>query len=307
MAAAAPPLSLPPLQRLDLQLLSDLPSLELRARYVMDGFLSGLHRSPYKGFSVEFAQYRAYQQGDDLRRLDWRLFGRSDRLQIREYEAETQMRIVVCVDVSPSMRYRSQDKLLTKLDYARTVAASLALLAQRQRDAAGLAILGGKLEEFLRPKSSLTNLHTLWSLLDRQPPHCEPRLAASLQEAAPLLRKRAIIVILSDFYEDIAPLQTALRHLRHARHEVIGLQILDPAEIDFNFDGRGTFVDLETQTRLTAGVDEIRSSYLRQFGEFLANTRDLFRDHGADFSTLRTDLDPLPALSAYLAKREHLL
>lgn len=300
-------LPLPPLQRLDLQLLSDLPGLELRARYVMDGFLAGLHRSPFKGFSVEFAQYRAYLQGDDLRRLDWRLFGRTDRLLIREYEAETQMRVILCVDVSPSMRYSSDRKKLTKLDYARTIAASLALLAQRQRDAVGLALLGGKLEGFLRPKSSLSNLHTLWGFLEREQGRCAPRLAASLQEAAPLLRRRAVIVILSDFYEEADALRAALRQLRHARHEVIGLQILDPTEIDFNFDGRGTFVDLENGRRLTAGVDEIRESYLKQFGEFVANTRDLFRDHGADFETLRTDKDPLPALGTYLAKREHLL
>lgn len=303
---AAPP-ELPPQQRLDIGLLSDLPGLELRARYVMDGFLTGLHRSPFKGFSVEFAQYRAYQQGDDLRRLDWRLFGRTDRLQIREYEAETQMRVVVCVDVSPSMCYRSRDTLLTKLDYARTVAASIGMLAQRQRDAVGLAVLGGKLEEFLRPKSSLSSLHTLWSMLERNYGRVAPRLAASLQEAAPLMRKRGLIVLLSDFYEDAEPLRAAVRRLRHARHEVVALPIFDPAEIDFNFDGRGTFVDMETNARLTAGADEIRRSYLDQFGRFLDSSRELFRSHGADFEILRTDRDPLPALAAYLAKREHLL
>jgi uncharacterized protein (DUF58 family) len=300
-------LTLPSMKPLDIELLSDLPGLELKARYVMDGFLSGLHRSPYKGFSVEFAQYRAYQPGDDLRRLDWRLYGRTDRLQVREYEAETQMRVIVCVDVSPSMRYGSATKGLTKLDYARMVAASLAMLAQRQRDAVGLAVLGGKLEDFLRPKSSLSNLHTLWSLLERDPGRVAPRLAASLQEAAPLMRRRGIVVILSDFYEDMEPLRAALRRLRHARHDVIALQILDPAEIDFNFEGRGTFVDLETGARIKAGVDEIRESYLERFGNFLKETREMFRDHGADFELLRTDRDPLPALSAYLARREHLL
>jgi uncharacterized protein (DUF58 family) len=299
---------LEPVTPLDLGLLYDLPSLELRARFVMDGFLAGLHRSPRKGSSVEFAEYRSYQLGDDLRRIDWRLFARTDRLNIKQCEHETQLRVSLVFDTSASMAYSSQpEKLLTKIDYARTILAAIGLLAMRQGDAFGLSVVGTGLADYLKPKSSPSHWRTMLAKLDAMRTGGGTGLLAGIESLAELLPARSLVIIASDFYGDVKRLRQVLRRLRFDRHEVIALQVLDPMEIDFHVDTEGMFVDSENGRGLVIDSAAARDSYLRRFREFLNTISTAVREEGGDYLLARTDASPGAALGQYLAERERLL
>jgi uncharacterized protein (DUF58 family) len=281
-----------PVPPLDLALLHDLPSLELRARYLMDGFLMGTHRSPQKGFSVEFAEYRGYQIGDDLRRVDWRLWGRTDRLHLKQYEQETQLRVFLVLD--------------TKIDFARTLLAATGLLALRQCDAFGLAIIGADLDDYLRPKASKSHWQAALGRMDSLQVGGGTGLARGLTTLAELLPRRSLVVIASDFYEESAALNAALRRLRFDRQEIVAFHVLDPVEIDLNEDWAGTFVDAETGQKQILDAVAVRRGYLRRFQEFLSDTQASFLDHAGDYSLLRTDANPMTALGNYLGRRERL-
>jgi uncharacterized protein (DUF58 family) len=296
-----------PVPPLDLSLLHDLPNLELRARYVMDGFLTGAHRSPRKGFSVEFAEYRAYQLGDDLRRVDWRLFGRTDRLHVKQYEQETQLRVFLVLDTSASMAYSSRpDAWLRKIDFARTLLAALGLLALRQTDAFGLAIIGSDLDDYLKPKASLSHWRTALGRMDGLQSGGPTGLAKGLTTLAELLPRRSLVVIASDFYEESAALNAALRRLRFDRQEVIAFHTLDRVEIELNEEWNGTFIDSESGQKLILDAAAVRSGYLDRFQKFLSQTQISFLDQAGDYSLLRTDASPTAALGNYLGRRERL-
>jgi uncharacterized protein (DUF58 family) len=298
---------LPPVVPIDLALLADLPRLPLRARYLAESFMIGRHRSPLKGSSIEFTEYRQYQPGDDLRHVDWRLFARSDRLCLREFEEETQLVICGLLDTSASMSYFSRPGLLTKLDYARTILAAVGHVARRQRDAVGLALGGEEIQEFLRPRSNLRHLFHLFGLLDRAPTGGVAKVAACLETMAGMLPPRAIVVVASDFYEDPSVLRRVLERHGYDRREVIGLRVLDPIEVDFAEDFSATLVDLETAAWFPASSGEVRNAYLREFQRHAEELRSVFVETGHDWVTLRTDESPMPALAACLAHREHLL
>jgi uncharacterized protein (DUF58 family) len=314
MPAAPPPLRKPPVSRppppvrpwprLDLQLLADLPSLDLRSRCLVDGFLSGRHRSPQKGSSVEFAQYRDYYPGDDLRRVDWRLFGRSDRLHVKQFEDEAQMRVFTVLDASASMEFRSRPGTLAKLDFARLSLAGVALLAHRQGDAFGLGIAGSELTDFLRARSSLSHWQTFVGRLEQVRPHAQTALARALTSLAEIVPPRSLIVIASDFYEDLSALEPALSRLRYDGHDLIGLQVLDPLELDFDQENSGVWVDLESGERRQLDASAVRVGYLKRFQGFCASLEESFREVAGDFIQLRTDQPPVAALGSYLAKRE---
>jgi len=292
---------------LDMALLHDLPSLELRARYLMNGFLTGLHRSPLKGFSVEFAEYRDYQPGDDLRRVDWRLYGRTDRLHVKQFEHETQLRVFLVLDTSASMAYSSKPGVwLRKIDFARTVLAALGLLALRQSDAFGLAMIGIDLDDYLKPKSSQAHWRSALGHLDAMKTGGTTGLAKGLTTLAEVLPSRSLVVIASDFYEETEALNAALRRLRFDRQEIMALQILDPVEIDLGEDWSGTFQDIETGQKLILDTDSVRPGYQKRMEAFINQTAISFLDHGGDHSVLRTDTGPMSALGNYLARRERI-
>lgn len=295
---------LPPL---DMALLAELPDLALQARYMVEGFLSGQHRSPQKGSSVEFAEYRAYQSGDDLRRVDWRLYGRTDRLHVKQYEEETQLRVFVVLDISASMDFRSPGAKFRKIEFARIVLAALGLLAQRQRDALGLALAGAELKDFLRARSSPAHWRLFVARLEGVIPGGTTALASSLESLAELIPARSMVVIASDFYEDPDRLDAALRRLRYDHHDLIGLHVLDPVEIDFDFDERGIFVDAETGGRIKMDAAAVRKGYLERFGKFCDDIDGMFRGLGGESVRLRTDQSPMSALAEYLAHRSHRL
>lgn len=295
------PALLPPL---DLRLLAELPSLTLQARYLVDGFLSGRHRSPQKGSSVEFAEYRDYQLGDDLRRVDWRLYGRTDRLHVKQYEEETQLRAFLVLDTSASMDFQSRPTVMRKIEFARLVLAALGALAQRQGDAFGLGIVGTDLKDFLRARSSTPHWKTLVARLEAIRPGGQTVLSRGLNDLAEVIPPRSLVIIASDFYEEPALIQTALRRLRYDHHEVIGLHVLDPMEVDFDLDANGMFVDVEDGARLKLDSPAARKGYLERFNKFRDELDDLFRNAGGELTPLRTDEAPMAALSRYLAARE---
>lgn len=286
-----------------MQLLAELPSLELRARYMVEGFLSGLHRSPQKGSSVEFAEYRNYQLGDDLRRADWRLYGRTDRLHIKQFEEETQLRVFVVLDASASMNFQSAKATMTKVEYARLILAGLGLVAQRQRDAFGLAVAGTELVDFLPARSSTAHWRRFVGKLEAVNPRQGTALGPTLESLAELIPARSLVVIASDFYEDIPRLEPALRRLAYDHHDLVGLHVLDPQEVDFDMEESGTFVDAESGARLKLDPVAVRDNYLRRFREFCGELDHQFRAAGGDLALLRTDDPPTNALTQYLARR----
>lgn len=290
-----------------MRLLADLPNLELQARYMVDGFLSGMHRSPHKGSSAEFAEYRGYQQGDDLRRIDWRLYARSDRLHVKQYEEETQLRMFLVLDHSASMNFRSPRGGFRKIEYARIVLAALGLLAQRERDAVGFGLAGAELTDFLRAGSSPAHRRSVIARLDAIRPMGEASVAASLETLAELAPPRSLIVVASDFYEELPRIEAALGRLRYDHHDFIGLHVLDPIEIDFDIEDSGTFVDAETDWKMELDAPAVRKGYLERFGRFCSDLDDLFRDAGGDMVRLRTDHPAMDALARYLGQREQRL
>ena len=298
-----PPLKRKPLPPLDMALLAELPDLALQARYMVEGFLSGQHRSPQKGSSVEFAEYRTYQAGDDLRRVDWRLYARTDRLHVKQYEEETQLRVFMVLDTSASMDFASERAKFRKIEYARIVLAALGLLAQRQRDAVGLAVAGPELTDFLRARSSQAHSRLFISRLEAVTPCGAASLAQSLETLAELAPPRSLIVIASDFYEEPERMAAALRRLRYDHHDLIGLHVLDPLEVDFDTDDRGIFLDAESGARLRMDASAVRKGYLERFGKFCGELDEMFRSLGGESVRLRTDETPMPALAEYLARR----
>lgn len=289
---------------LDLNLVKRLESMELRARYVVEGFLSGLNRSPFRGFSVEFAEYRHYFPGDPLRLIDWKLYARSDRFYVKQFEEETNLQCHLLLDLSGSMNYRSREQFLTKIDYARTAAAALAWFLQRQRDTVGLTLLGRDDIDYLPSRGSHSHLRQVLTRLEQVSAEGEIALAAGVGKFADLLHRRSFVIILSDFYESPEALATALRRLRYDHHEVIALQIFDPAEIDFDFRESSFFHDLETGHRLVADPIAIRREYQNNFQAHQAAVAKVLRDEEVDLTIFRTDAPIEGALTAYLAKRE---
>jgi len=290
-----------------MQLLADLPSLELKARYMIDGFLAGRHRSPQKGSSVEFAEYRAYQPGDDLRRVDWRLYARTDRLHLKQYEEETQLHVYLVLDTSQSMNFQSRPELVSKIAFARLALAAIGLTAQRQGDAFGLALVGAGLQDYLRARSSMPHWRSFVGRIESVKPGGTTSLAKCLEDLAELIPPRSMVVIASDFYEDSPLLEAAVRRLRYDHHDLIGLHVLDPVEIDFDLDQTGHFLDVEDGRRLRVDVAAVRKGYLDKFSAFCGDLDELFHRAGGDVTRLRTDASPITAISGYLARRSQSL
>jgi uncharacterized protein (DUF58 family) len=290
-----------------MRLLAELPSLVLQARYMADGSLSGRHRSPQKGASVEFSEYRNYQIGDDLRRVDWRLYGRTDRLHVKQFEEETQLRVFLVLDISASMDFQSRPSVMRKIEFARIVVAALALIAQRQGDAFGLGIAGTELQDFLRARASASHWRALIGKLEAVTVIRQAALAKTLEDLAEVIPARSLVVVASDFYEEQSLLQGALRRLRHDHQELIGLQVLDPMEIDFDLDESGTFVDVETGAQLKLDAPAVRKGYLDRFGQFCAELDSMFQLAGGEVLRLRTDQSPINTLAYCLARRKERL
>lgn len=296
------PTPLPP--RFDAALLGNLSSLEWRARYVMEGFLSGRHASPFHGLSVEFREYREYQPGDDLRRVDWRLYARTDRLQVKRYEQETNARCYLLVDGSASMGYRGKAAWGEKLEGARTVAAALGWLLLRQGDAVGMLSLdAGAGPRYLAPSRTPSQLGNLLRELEGIKPRGTPALVDLLSHAVRIAHRRSLILLLTDLLEPSDAVEEGLKRLRFDGHEVVCFQVLDGDEIDFPFTGTAVFQDLESGDRRQVQAEAARERYLSRFRAFMEGWEALFRRLEMPHGVIRTDEDPGPALARLVAAR----
>lgn len=276
-------------------------SLELRARVVVEGFLSGLHRSPSHGFSVEFTEYRQYTPGDDLRYLDWRLFARSDRYYLKRFEDETNLRCSLVVDLSRSMQFGSLD--WDKASYAKTAAATIAYFLSLQRDAVGLVTFDDQIRDFLPARFRPGHLHRLMICLEQSPGGAATDLVSPLEQVARTARRRGLIVLLSDFLAPVEALETRLGYLRSQGHEVVVLRVLDPAETAFPFGDEALFHDLESGRELYVDPRSMRERYLERFAQHAADLSRTCNKMGIDFYQLTTDRPMELALFDFLNSR----
>ena len=292
---------------IDNDLLSRLGSLPIESRVPMMGNVAGKHRSPHRGSSVEFAEYRKYVPGDDTRRLDWKAFARSDRFYIKEFEADTNLRAYFVVDASGSMNFSGGGE--SKIQYARRIAASLAYLLVNQGDAAGLSICTDKLHLEVPPSRRAAHLERFFSTLEKLEPSGETGLLDALHTIAEKISQRAFVVILSDLFTDPSALGDALQHLRYRKHDISVFHLMDPLEIGFTLDRPHRFVDLEDGTALVAEPTLIAEEYHKALRDFLAQTRAKCHDASADYQLVTTDtpLEPLlrDFLTARLPKSKH--
>ncbi len=290
------------LRFLDPEILSKISGMELRARTVVEGFLSGLHRSPYKGFSVEFAEYRQYTPGDDPRHIDWKVFGRSDRYYVKEYEEETNLNCHILLDLSRSMNYASQKT--SKREYATYLAAALAYFIFHQRDAMGLIAFDRDIRVHVPAKVRPGHLHAILAELEDLPKgERTTDISAPLHEIAERLQKKGMSILISDLLDDPEVTLHAFEHVRFNGHDLIVFQILDPAEIDFRFDRLTRFEGLEGETPAVVMPAEMRASYLARKEQHLAALREGCGIRHIDYCMLST-AQPLDfALFSYLAAR----
>src|SRR5262245_6238519 len=279
--------------------LSKYGRLVMIARSLVEGFLTGVHKSPYKGYSVEFAEHRQYYPGDEIRHIDWRAYGKTDRYYIKEYEEETNLRVHLLVDASGSMGYGG--KGTTKFQYAQYVAASLAYLMLHQRDAVGVVTHDTRIRQMLPPKANSKHLLHLLHTLDQTRPGGETSLAPIWHDVAGQIRRRGMVVILSDCFDEVGPLVRALRHLWHKKHEVILFHVLAPEEIEFPFSRWTQFRNLEVGgNRLLVDPQRLRREYLQNFESFCSQLRSQAGSMQVDYHLLRTDEPAEKALGVYL-------
>jgi uncharacterized protein (DUF58 family) len=288
---------------LDPAVLAGISSLDLLARTVVDGFVAGLHRSPDFGFSQEFAEYRAYTPGDDLRHVDWNLFARTERCYLKRYRGETNTQLTVLLDSSNSMQYTSGP--LRKIDYARFIAASLFYLAiRKQRDAAGLIVFDDEVRDYIRPSTRPGQLPSLFAGLERAEPHARTDFATPLRHFQNFLHRRGIAVVISDFYEDPATIVRTIQPLRYRGHEVVLFHLLDPQEIRPVMSSSAIVVDLETEEKIEVVPEYAESSYRVKIDAHIDDLRTRARGAGLDYQLLVTDQPLDAALREYLYRRQ---
>lgn len=269
--------------------LASLGKIEIVARWVVDGFLSGLHRSPRKGFSVEFAEFRPYQPGDDLRYIDWRIVARADRWMVKQFEEETNTRAAIVLDVSQSMNWSGSPERLTKLQYAEQVVAAISLLLIRQRDAVGLVRYDDRLRTVLPPRARTMQWRRMVRALGEPGSGSDSRMAEGIQQAAKLIRRPGLVIVLSDLLVDQEEMENALRVARAAGHHVTVLHIIDPSERELDVPGEAIFIDPESRLEVTATVADVREAYAATVAEAIEEWRIRLASIGAGYEVIRTD------------------
>ncbi|MEQ8312487.1 MAG: DUF58 domain-containing protein [Gammaproteobacteria bacterium] len=286
---------------LDPTVLAGLSNLELRARVVVEGFLSGLHKSPNRGFSVEFNDYRHYQRGDDMRHVDWKLYARSDKFYIKQYEDETNVRCMIVLDTSASMDYTSGG--VSKLNYGVTLASALAYFIMRQRDAVGLITFDEDIREYLPARCRQPHLMHILRTLSRVESGQKTNAVKPLSDLAATLTKKSMVILITDMLDDEERVINTLQNLRGMGNDVITFQIMDDAELNFPFSEASEFIDMENnETYITSPV-AIRKAYLENLNEFLGFCRKKCQSSGVDYTLLNTAKPLDEALSSYMSKR----
>ncbi|CAN5762226.1 DUF58 domain-containing protein [soil metagenome] len=284
------------------QTLASLQGLDLQARLVVEGYVAGMHKSPYHGFSVEFAQHREYVPGEDLRHVDWKVWSKTDKYYLKQYEEETNLLTYLLLDTSESMDYASEGNV-SKYQYAQFVAAALSYLVLQQQDSVGLATFDDQVRRYLKPSGQPSHLKELLHVMGVTPARDKSEMGAVLHDLAERFKKRGVIVILSDLLDDVPKILSGLRHFRHRRHEVIVFHILDPAEVDFPFRQVTLFKGLEGLDELLTDPLALREGYRAELQAFTEELRKGCRMSDIDYVPLRTDTPLDVALTGYLASR----
>jgi uncharacterized protein (DUF58 family) len=289
---------------LDPEVVSKISRMDVKARLVVEGFVAGLHKSPYKGFSVEFAEHRQYMPGDPLKHVDWKVYAKSDKFYVKEYEEETNLRAYLAIDGSGSMGYGSG--AMTKFAYATHLSAALAYLMLRQQDSVGLTLFDTTIRRHIPPHSSPRHLHTLLRELADARTGEETNIHESLRALTERIRRRGLIIILSDLFDDRAALLTALKYFRHRKHEVILFHVLDKEETEFGFDREAIFEDMETKEEIHVEPWRIRGEYTAEVAAWSEAIKRECREHLIDYVLMNTKTPFDLALSSYLEKRARL-
>ncbi len=288
---------------LDPQAIQRAEHLGLQARTIVEGYMAGAHKSPFRGFAIEFAQHREYVPGDDTRHLDWKVLGRSDRYYIKQYEQETNYVAHLLLDGSESMKYASGK--ISKLDYGRTIAACLAYLILLQRDAVAVSVFDAKVQEHHPRTDSLAKIHEICATLATFVPTRETSISTVLADLARQVKRRGIVILISDLFDDEEKILKGIQQLRFGGHEVIVFHVLDPYELEFPFKGTVEFHGLEKSGRITTKPAELRKSYLAEFNAFLERIRLGCERNGCPYVRVATDRPWSEILSAFLASRQH--
>ena len=289
---------------LDPAVISRLKGIDIKARLVVEGFVSGLHRGPYKGFSVEFAEHRQYMPGDPIRYIDWKVYGKTDRFYIKEYEEETNLRAYIILDASGSMGYTSGG--ISKIEYGCYLGASLAYLMLKQQDSVGLLTFDTKIRKYIPPRSVGRHLHVILKELTEIAPAEETDLGVSLYELAQRVKRRGLIIVISDLLDDEDKVIRGLKLFRHRKHEVIVFHILDPYEVNFPFENEVILKDMETGEEVPAVPWDIRREYRGQVASWISRYRSVLRQSGIDYVPINTQTTFDVALFSYLEKRQRM-
>lgn len=292
-----------PHRYLDPAILQKISPLDLAARELVEGIRVGVHKSPLRGFSTEFSQHRPYVPGDTPRHLDWRVYGRTKRYYVKLYEAETNFTAHLLLDASRSMHYGSG--VLTKLEYAKYMAASLAHLIVSQRDSVGLAVFDAKLRRYLPPKGSMSIVRTLAEELERVEPEARTNISALLHDFAQRIPRRGFVMLFSDLFDHVDEFLKGLNHLRYCGHNVTVFHLLDPHELEFPFKGTCRFEGLELEPALMTQPQRIRAAYLSELNRFLSRVKGSCQRMQADYVLVNTSRPIEAVLSAYLMERVH--
>jgi len=295
---------------LDPAVVSRLSGMELKARLIVEGFIAGMHRSPYHGFSVEFAEYRQYMQGDNIKNLDWKVFGKTDRFYVKVYEEETNLKSTILLDKSGSMGFSGQEGNggtgINKLTYSSLLAASLAYMMVRQQDAVSLCAFDEKIQTLLPHRSIRRHLFLLLGTLEKMVPGAQTKISPALHYIAERVNRRGLIVLISDLMDDPEEILMGLKHFRHRKHEVIVFHVLDPREIDLDYRDEVEFRDLETDRRVRVEPAFLREQYSKQIQAWIKALDRGCKGHQIDYNLLTTETPFDQALTAYLNKRNRM-
>jgi uncharacterized protein (DUF58 family) len=287
---------------LDPALVSKLKSLDLKAKAVVEGFMVGLHKSPYHGFSVEFTQHRSYQQGDPIKDIDWKVYGKSEKFFIKQYEEETNLICHILLDNSKSMNFKNKSNV-SKLEYSQVLSASLIYLLLQQQDSVGLTLYSDRIENYTPPKSNKIHLKTLLTSIAKSKSSNKTNTSECLVKAIENIKRRGLVILISDFFDDIEQTLTALKKIHYKKNEIILFQVLDPIELSFAFGRDAVFKDLETDEELTSQPFHIQKAYREAFNEFLNKIKNECLRYNIDYNLVLTTDNYDKALMNFYKKR----
>ena len=285
-------------------IINKINSLSLRAKLAVEGFIIGLHKSPYQGFSIEFSEHRPYSYGDEIKHIDWKIMAKTDKLYIKQYEEETNLKCYILFDKSSSMKYASED--ISKFEYAKTICAALSYLMIKQQDAVGLTLFDKKINYSIPARSKISHLNVLLKTLHNSSINGETKISNILHQLADSIKKRGLIILISDLLDNQKDVINGLRHFRYKGHEVIVFQILDEQEINFDFNKSAKFIDLETDEEIITDPRQIKNEYKKSMSAFCEKYRLECTQNNIDFIQISTSDSIDKALLGYLIKRTKL-